>query len=374
MALTAIWLCLALNFAYAQAPTGKISGMVTDNAKQPVDAATVVLLSANDSSVVKNLLTNANGSFAFTNIKSGKYQVKVTYIGYQNYKGAAFILSQGQTINLPAITINSNTKALKQVEVESQKAFVEQKIDRTVVNVGASITNVGANALEALEKAPGIIVDDNGTITFKGKSGVMVLIDDRPTYLSGDDLANYLRAMPASQLDQIELMSNPPAKYDASGNAGIINIKTKKTKIKGFNGSVSVSAGDAKYWRTLESMNLNYHVDKINLFANVGYGIQNNYRKLDLTRTYLDANNNPTSLYTEQALFYPTSYNPNLKFGMDYYLSSKTTLGFVLTGALSLGHNNNPVNIPLKTTPANWTPQSRLLTIIKAIIKVAASI
>jgi hypothetical protein len=348
LVLTTIWLCLVLNFAFGQTPTGKITGIVTDNAKKPVDGATAILISAKDSATVKSMLTNPDGSFAFVNTKGGDYLVKVTYVGYLNYKSASFSLSDSQSFKLPAIVITSTTKALKQVEVTAEKAFVEQKIDRTVINVGNSISTTGANVLELLEKAPGVTVDVNGNVSLKGKSGVMILIDDRPTYLSGDDLANYLRAMPASQLDQIELMSNPPAKYDASGSAGIINIKTKKSKIKGFNGSVSASVGDAKYWRTLESMNLNYHVDKINLFANIGYGIQNNYRKLNVTRTYLDANNNPTSLYTEQAFFNPTNYNPNFKLGMDYYLSPKTTLGFVLTGTQSLGHNYNPVNSTIK--------------------------
>lgn len=333
----------ALNFAQAQTPTGKISGIVLDNDKKSVDGATVLLLTVKDSVTVRSLLANADGSFAFVGLKNGTYSIKVTYVGYKNYNSTTISVA-GTSVTLPAIIMTSTSKALKQVEVEAQKAYVEQKIDRTVVNVGASISNTGANALEALEKVPGIIVDKNGTISLKGRSGVMVMIDDRPTYLSGDDLASYLRAMPASQLDQIELMPNPPAKYDASGNGGVINIKTKKSKIKGFNGSISASVGDAKFWRTLESMNLNYHVNKVNLFANIGYGIQNGYRKLNLTRTYLDANNNPTSLYTEQALFFPTSYNPNLKFGMDYYVSKKTTLGFVLTGTQSLGHNYNPVN------------------------------
>lgn len=215
------------------------------------------------------------------------------------------------------------------------------------MNVGASISNTGANALEALEKAPGVTIDDSGTISLKGKSGVMVLIDDKPTYLSGEDLANYLKAMPASQLDQIELMSNPPAKYDAAGNAGLINIKTKKSKIKGFNGSLAASAGMAQSWHTLESLNLNYHTGKVNLFGLLGYGIQNGYRRLDLTRTYLDANQNVSSSYNEVAFFHPITYNPNLKVGMDYYLSPKTTIGFVVTGTLSKGNNYNPVNSKL---------------------------
>ncbi|MGF7081374.1 outer membrane beta-barrel protein [Mucilaginibacter sp. UYCu711] len=347
VALTAAWICFVFNFANGQTTAVKVSGRIIGNNKSPVDGATVLLLTGKDSALVKTALSNSDGSFVFANIKNGSYRIKVTYIGFQDYSGAFFYLGDNAVV-LPAITINTTSKALKQVEIIAQKPFIEQKIDRTIVNVGASISNTGATALEALEKAPGVTVDENGQISFKGKSGVMIMIDDKPTYLSGADLANYLRAMPASQLDQIELMSNPPAKYDASGNAGAINIKTKKSKIRGFNGSVAASTGKAVYWRTLGSVNLNYRTGKVNLFGLAGYGVQNNYRRLDVSRTYLDANRNVTSSYTELAYFHPVNYNPNLKLGMDYYVSPKTTVGFVLTGNISSGNNYNPVNSNLR--------------------------
>jgi len=339
--LTTAWLCLVLNSACAQ-----VTGRILDDNKKAVDGATILLLNAKDSSLVKSMLSASDGSFAFQGVKSGSYRVKVTYIGTSNYSSAAFHMTD-QPVVLPVIVLPATSQKLKEVEIIAQKSYIEQKIDRTVVNVGASISNTGANALEALEKAPGVTVEDNGTISLKGKSGVMVLIDDKPTYLSGEDLVNYLKAMPASQLDQIELMTNPPAKYDAAGNAGLINIKTKKSKIKGFNGSLAASAGMAESWRTLESLNLNYHTGKVNLFGLLGYGVQNGYRRLDLTRTYFDANQNVSSSYTELALFHPASYNPNVKMGMDYYVSPKTTVGFVLSGSLLTSTDYNPVNSSL---------------------------
>jgi outer membrane receptor for ferrienterochelin and colicin len=116
--------------------------------------------------------------------------------------------------------------------------LVEQKIDRTIVNVDAAVTNVGATALEVLENSPGVQVDRDGNVSLKGKQGVLILIDGKQSYLAGPDLAALLASMSASQLDQIEIMTNPPAKYDASGNSGVINIKTKKNKQRGFNGSL----------------------------------------------------------------------------------------------------------------------------------------
>jgi hypothetical protein len=348
MVLLTMWGCFAQDFAQAQTLTGKIEGKVLDIGKKPVDAATITLVNAKSLAVLKTRLANPNGTFAFESLQNGAYLVVVTLVGFQNYKSDSLVIDKQQTVSLSAIVITPSAKALKQVEILSQKGLIEQKIDRTVVNVGASISSVGENALEALEKAPGVTVDDNGTITFKGRTGVMVLIDDKPTYLSGQDLANYLKTLPASQLDQIELMTNPPAKYDASGNAGVINIKLKRSRIRGFNGGVSASVGMAKYWRTLESINLNYHINKVNLFANAGYGVQNGYRRLDVGRTYLDGFGNVASSYNETAFFNPTNYNPNIKLGMDYYLSKKTTLGFVFTGAASTGHNYNPVNSTLQ--------------------------
>jgi hypothetical protein len=352
LVLLTIWACFALKFANAQTSGAQIGGLILDSSKKPVDAATVILVNAADSATVKTMLTNPDGSFAFADVKEGSYRMVVTSVGFANYKGAAFNFS-GQTIKVPVITLIATSKALKEVEVAGQKNFVEQKIDRTVVNVNALISNTGSNALEVLEKTPGVLVDENGNISFKGKAGVMVMIDDKPTYLSGENLANYLKSLPASMLDQIELMSTPPAKYDASGNAGVINIKTKKSKAKGFNGGFSANIGKAAYWRTLQSFNFNYYVNKINFFTNLGYGIQNNYRRLDVTRTYFDPAGTIASSYTEVAYFHPVNYNHTLKTGMDYYLSPKTTIGFVLTGLLTSGHNVNPVNSLLKNNTGN---------------------
>ena len=222
------FLLLSSNFTYAQTTGGKISGTVLDIAKRPLDGATVILLIAKDSAVVGTQLAGRDGSFAFQNLKDGTYLIKATYIGYKNYISGNVVISQQKPVSLPPFIVSTIGKTLNEVAVTAQKSYIQQKIDRTVVNVGALISNTGANALEVLEKTPGVQVDADGNITFKGKSGVLVMIDDKPTYLSAANLATYLRSLPSSSLDQIELMDNPPAKYDAAGNAGVINIKTKK--------------------------------------------------------------------------------------------------------------------------------------------------
>ena len=146
---------------------------------------------------------------------------------------------------------------LQEVTVKGKKPLIQILPDKTIVNVDAAITNTGATLLEVLEKSPGITMDRNGNIGLKGKQGIIIMIDGKPSQVSGSDLNNLLSGMTASQVDQIEIIDNPSAKYDASGNAGIINIKTKKNRQKGFNGSVNLALGQGRFSRTINSANIN---------------------------------------------------------------------------------------------------------------------
>lgn len=342
-ALIAAGLCFAQTFAQAQQPAGKLSGRVLEADRQPAIAATVTLLKAKDSTSVITTLTNVDGEFILEKLNAGEYLISISAIGFDKYQTSLISLKESSDMNMPDIILHPGSTALKGVSVTAQKPLVEQLLDRTVVNVDAFISNTGATALEALEKVPGLIVDDNGTITYKGRSGVRVLVDDRPTYLSGENLANYLRSLPASQLDKIELMSNPPARYDAAGNAGIINIRTKKIDQKGFNGSLNASIGKAAYWRSIESLALNYRVNKLNFFLNSGYNLGKSYRRLDVDRHYFDSSGVFKSGYTEEAYFRNLSSAPNIRAGLDYFLSPKNTLGIIVTGSVSNQRSSNPI-------------------------------
>lgn len=334
---------LQFNFAGAQSAGGKISGSVLDAAKKPLDGATVILLTANDSAEVAIQLVKADGSFAFQDLKDNTYLLRATFIGYKNYRGGNVLISQQNTVNLPPIILSSTGTNLNGVAVTAQRSYIQQKADRTVVNVGALVSNTGANALEVLEKTPGVQVDADGNITFKGKSGVLVLIDDKPTYLSAANLATYLKSLPSSSLEQIELMDNPPAKYDAAGNAGVINIKTKKNANKGFHAVVSADYALGHYYRTDESINLNYRINKVNLFANASYDQNRFYRRLEIDRDYFDGNGSPISSLKDISYFRPTNYNTNIKAGLDFYASPKTTWGIVYSSDISRDHDSSPV-------------------------------
>jgi hypothetical protein len=196
-----------------------------------------------------------------------------------------------------------------------------------VVNVDASPTNAGANALEVLEKSPGVSVDRDGNISIKGKQGVIVLLDGKQTYLSGQDLANLLRNMPASQLDQIEIMTQPSAKYDASGNSGILNLRTKKSLAKGFNGSVNLSYVQGRTPKSPNSFAFNYRTAKVNLFTNFGCSYWSGFNDEHLWRKFRK-DGSIVSVFDQQAdqEFYGTSFNA--RAGLDYTVDKTPPWGF----------------------------------------------
>ena len=322
--------------SFAQSANGgKVSGSIKDGGNQKIiDAATVSLLKAKDSSLVKAAITDLSGNFSFENVKNGTYLVRATSIGHSKSYSASFTVSENNPVsNVGVLQLIPVDKALKEVVVTSQKPLIERKIDRTIVNVDASITNTGGTALEVLEKAPGVSVDKDGNISLKGKSGVVILVDGRPSYLSGPDLANLLKGMTAAQIDQIEIMTNPPAKYDAAGNAGVINIKTKKNKAFGYNGSITAGYTQGKYARFNDGLNFNYRNGKVNLFSNLSFNRNHRGEELYILRNFRDATTkNIKSIFDQNSFMENSRYFYNAKVGADYSVSKNTTLGIVLNG------------------------------------------
>lgn len=338
---------LALTFflltAFGQAQLN-VKGVVKRKDGQPAQFATILLRSMPDSILVKTSLTDSAGSFVIEKILYGNYTVNISLIGHTPYIYRLSFSDSTQTeIVLPTFFLEKTTQQLTSVTVTANRPFIEQGIDRTTVNVDALISNVGTSALEALAKSPGVVVDENGNISLKGKSGVLVLIDDRPTYLSSADLANYLRSLPSSSVDKIELMTNPPAKYDAASGGGVIIIRTKKIKTRGFNGSIAAGSGVAVYGRGNGSINLNYRDGKFNFFGNIAVGSQKSWRKLEIVRKYLTATGQPESVFSQTSYFKPERDNHNFKTGIDYFLSAKTTIGVVLNHTASESIDQRPV-------------------------------
>lgn len=326
-------------FTTAQAQSaGKVSGHIKssdEKAELPANT-TVTLLRAKDSATVKFSLTNKDGSYAFDKIANGKYLIAATAVGYKKSFSAPFEINTDiQTVNIAVIELAALPKSLAGVTVTAKRPLVEQRIDRTIVNVDASVTNIGTSALEVLEKSPGITVDRDGNISLKGKEGVLVMVDGRPTQLGGADLANLLRNMNSNQLDQIEIMTNPPARYDAAGTSGIINIKTKKTTTAGFNGSASVGFTQGRYPKTNEGFNFNYREGKINVFTNLSHNYNKGFGKLTFHRNILDEQTHAIDkIFDQQSKRVMEGNAYNAKVGLDFFATKKTTFGVVLGGNL----------------------------------------
>jgi iron complex outermembrane receptor protein len=324
----------------AQNKAGKINGTVIDGNTKTIESATITLLRAKDSSVAKMSVADKTGKYVFDGVPEGKYIVSISAVGHTKGFSETFEITEtNPSVTLKTVELVPAAKNLAAATVTAKRPLVEQKIDRMIVNVEAAVTNVGATAMEVLEKSPGVSVDKDGNISLKGKQGVQVYIDGRPSYLSGTDLANYLRTMNANQLDQIEIMTNPPAKYDAAGNAGIINIKTKKTKQLGYSGSITSSWSQGRYAKITESANFNYRKNKVNLFTNLGYSNRENFQNLDIQRKFIDATTKEVRSHFDQTgKLREGGESFNGKIGMDFFATKKTTFGAVVNGFYNPGH------------------------------------
>jgi iron complex outermembrane recepter protein len=307
----------------AQGP-GKISGTVTDG-KKALASVTVSLLLANDSSLVKADASNAAGEFEIPVVKSGDYLLSYTAVGFEKKYSAIYTITEGQSVTAATEALTVVAAKLQGVTVSSKKPMIEVKADKTVFNVEASINATGSNALELLQKSPGIQVDNNDNISMKGKTGVRVYVDGKMMQLDTKDLAAYLKSINSNDIEAIEMISNPSAKYDASGNAGIVNIRLKKNKKFGTNGSINTGFVQGVTPKGNGSLNLNYRDKKINLFGNAGGNIGINQNKLYLYRIQKD------TLYDQNTVMRSDDKSINVKAGADFFVNNKNTIGVLAT-------------------------------------------
>jgi outer membrane receptor protein involved in Fe transport len=341
-AFLAAGLCIAQTFVHAQSIIGKVS----DTAQKPLTGASVYLMQ--DTNLLKTAVADAAGGFLFDKLKAGTiYRINVSMVGFATYKSNML-----KPDTLLTIALQPADKELQGVVITSRKQLVEQKIDRTVVNVDAMVGSAASTALDVLEKSPGVQVDQNGGISLKGNGGVKIYIDDKPTYLSGDDLASYLRSVSAGTIDQIELMTNPPAKYDAAGSGGIINIRLKRNKAKGFNGGINLGYTQGRYGKTNNSLNFTYRDNKFNLFGNFSYNAQEGFSDLDINRYFLNNDGSPASNFLQNSFIRRNIKSTNGRVGVDFYASDKTTLGIGVNGLLNPG-DINTLNISHLSNAAN---------------------
>ncbi|MEP7164349.1 MAG: TonB-dependent receptor [Ferruginibacter sp.] len=346
----------------AQAP-GKVAGIVTDQKNAGLGSVTVSLLDAKDSSLVKASVTDAGGNFEIPVSKAGDYLLSYALVGFEKRYSANFSLAAGESKSVTAEALSVSAVKLQGVTINSKKPMIEVKADKTVFNVEASINATGSNALELLQKSPGIQVDNNDNISMKGKTGVKVYVDGKMMQLDTKDLAAYLKSINSNDIEAIEMISNPSAKYDASGNAGIVNIRLKKNKKFGTNGSVNLGFVQGVTPKGNGSVNLNYRDRKINIFGNVGGNLGRYENTLDLYRIQKD------TLYDQKSIMHSYDKSINLKAGADYFVNNKNTIGVMAT--TNFGNNEwssngntdiyyNPTETYIKKLKAfNTLPGSR---------------
>ncbi|MBK8054874.1 MAG: TonB-dependent receptor family protein [Saprospiraceae bacterium] len=315
-----------------------LKGYVRGN-DQALVGASISVKNNKNNDLIKGDFSEQNGSFEMMFSSSDTIVMAVSYLGYEDVS-KEIVFGNNSHYDIGEIILEISSVKVNEITVSASKTFAIQKIDRVVINPEALISNAGITGLELMERSPGVSVDMNGNISIRGKSGVMVFIDDKPSYLTGADLANYLRSIPSSSIASIEIMTNPPAKYDAAGNAGVINIRLKKNVATGWNGGVNLSFGQGRHSRSNNSANLNYRVGKFNFFSNVSANYNKSYQDLTIERNYFDGEKKATSSFIQKTLITPIGKNANAKIGLDFYVNDKLTLGFSTGGLLTDSERN----------------------------------
>lgn len=319
--------------------TFALKGSFTTAQKTKIEGLNIQLLKADNKVLVKLELAAADGSFTFEKIPRGNYLLLTQSLSFAPYQSAAIVLDKD--INLGTLILEPFTTSLKEVVVSGTKPFIQQQYDKTVLNVASSITAVGSNALEVLAKAPGITLDQNDNIAMRGKQGVLVMIDGKFVPMSGQDLANMLKSMSAGQIEKIDLITNPSAKYDAAGNAGIIDIRLKKGNNNGTNANATLSLAQGKYTKLNPSLNFNHRTKFANIFGSYNYGYNQNFNKLDIFRSFYSPTDQLTGSNNYNNYFKFLFNNHNVRVGSDFYLNKNTTIGFAANGIYSRGDVNS---------------------------------
>ena len=308
--------------------TGRIQSALEGT---PIPFAAVTLHRAADSLAVKTEFSSDQGTFQVEQVAGGRFLLSVTKIGYVRYWSQSFELAAGGQ-NFPTIVLQGSAATqLAEVKVSSQKPLYERLSDRTVVNVEGSTLAAGSTSLDLLTRAPGVLLDGNDNLSLRGRQGVLVLIDGKRQPMTGAELANYLRSLPAEQLFSIELITNPPAKYDAQGGAGIIAINLKKDQKLGTNGSLNASYGRGEYGKFVGGGALNHRSKRLNVFTSYTYANREGFQELSFQRAY-----HPDGLLRgasdQQNDLRNQPQTHTWRAGADYNLSKRTVLGAVVSG------------------------------------------
>ena len=321
-------LCLQSSFAQESA---RVSGSIVSDQGDHVAFATLMLFSAKDTSLVKADVSDLDGSFVFQSLPRGSYFMSISYVGFQDLTTSVFKVMEGASVELPSVKLVERAEELSEIVVKAARPIIEVEPDKTVFNIDGSINSSGSDALELLRKAPGVVVDNNDRIMLLGKNGVQIYIDGKKSPLSADDLADFLKSLQSDEIDAFEIVTNPSAKYDAEGNAGIINIRIKKDKSLGSNGTVTTTLRQGITLKNSNALSFNNRTKDLNVFGRYGnnFGQWRNFN--DIHRLQLgqgfDAHSDMVS----------DDRGHSFRLGADFFLSEHSTLGVLLNGSLKNG-------------------------------------
>ncbi|MCP9235889.1 TonB-dependent receptor domain-containing protein [Lewinella sp. JB7] len=306
-----------------------LTGQVEDANGEAVAYANVALYTAADSTLFKAETTDDAGGFGIHNLPGAVYNVVISYLGAPDLHRNGLAIRQD--VNLGTLSLLPGGIDLDQATVTATRALVEVKPDRTVFNVQGTINAAGNDALDLLRKAPGVDVDINDKIGVLGRSGVLLYVNGKRVPLSGGDLTSYLRNLTAEQVDRIEIITSPGARYEAEGNAGIIDIRLKKAENEGANGTLSASGSQGRYAVYALNASGNYRSRRMNLFGSLNFTSSDSYTDNDFRSTQ-------NGFYlVDNLLSRPSTRTPAVRAGADFYLGKRHTLGVLYTGQFQNG-------------------------------------
>lgn len=318
-----------LMFIVCQPILGQVSGHLRTAAGQPIPFANVLLLKSPDSSLVKAALTDEAGHYQLAVSDTGTYFVRSSSIGYQNWRSPVFVLTSAQlSKELVEQILREDTRQLGEVVIRAQKPLYQQTAEGTVVNVESSVLSKGSSVIQVLERAPGVSIDyRNNTITLNGKSGVTVLLNGKLMRMSMEQLVAFLGGLSANDIEKIELLATPGARYDAEGSAGVINIVLKKSTKLGTTGTYSLTGGYGVGEKGVGSISLTHNQEAINLYGSYTFVHDRSYSFLDgsSTQTMPLLGGPLRILFSNQA--HSVQNNHNATLGIDARLNARTTLG-----------------------------------------------
>jgi hypothetical protein len=326
---------LSLWATAAKPNPGTIGGIIIDEAKNKLPFATVMLRSEKDSSVIKAELSTEEGSFQFSELPVGNYIIETRYTGYSKMIiGNIKITEEHPHHDLGIIAMKQAENTLQGVTVTADKPFIEKLPDRTVVNIENSIIYSGGSLLDVMEKLPAVQVNQDGRVSLRGKPTVIILLDGKPMGVAGQDLSNILKGIPSSNIQKIEIITNPSAKYDAAGNAGIINIITKKNRREGLNGSANATYAQGRYEKYNSGFNLGFKNRRVNFYSSYNYSFRKGFNNLMLTRNFYRNDSLNTVFETDDYILFPIK-TQTPRMGADITLGKKTSLSLVGAGIIN---------------------------------------